>query len=565
MPWPHHMNWVLTVAHISVAILAQGLGSDRHTIFRSFLGSVAIAWVGSVRPRDNIRLTSLWSRGTFRIGLFILVLWIWTCLGWISPNFWSPWVQNLITGSAVAYNRRCGEFDFNSGSAVAEHRNFHLNSNFSSCLLPLFTLCSTGNALVLCIGLQFDLPGLSFVVWNWFCPGTSHWDYNNLCAHFCSFFYWSSWALTCCKIPILTGTQRRRARRLRQQARRAWFLHRTGAVTLNPFALQHLRHILAAHHSRVLQFLKRVDQTDHGTGALAVALCPLPTYKQKECVEVCDVSGTLDEWNSSQYPAKAAACAAGRSKLETIGQNGLRNGTNGKMQMQTGDGTVPGQIPVKIAVSSQYEKQQIGIQSDKGQEEQRQRQGERSQRNFWQRDHWNHDGPITLCSVDIRTATMAIFGQCKQQFDADSHAFYNTTIDRDSCAKARSAKCAPHCLYRFCTDASGNKRSHCQTGSRCRPNGKGIFKGYDKEPAFSYQGIGKSSKDAHGGVRSTKGSIATDGRSMWQKLQKPGKGSYTNFANNRRHCRRLLPKHVQISKVQGARFSHSRPRRHLRR
>jgi len=59
-------------------------------------------------------------------------------------------------------------------------------------------------------------------------------------------------------------------------------------------------------------------QTDHGTGALAVALCPLPTYKQKECVEVCDVSGTLDEWNSSQYPAKAAACAAGRSKLEQL-------------------------------------------------------------------------------------------------------------------------------------------------------------------------------------------------------------------------------------------------------
>ena len=47
---------------------------------------------------------------------------------------------------------------------------------------------------------------------------------------------------------------------MRQQARRAWFLHRTGAVTLNPFALQHLRHILAAHHSRVLQFLKRVDK-----------------------------------------------------------------------------------------------------------------------------------------------------------------------------------------------------------------------------------------------------------------------------------------------------------------
>ena len=47
---------------------------------------------------------------------------------------------------------------------------------------------------------------------------------------------------------------------MHQQARRAWFLHRTGAVTLNPFALQHLRHILAAHHSRVLQFLKRVDK-----------------------------------------------------------------------------------------------------------------------------------------------------------------------------------------------------------------------------------------------------------------------------------------------------------------
>ena len=81
-----------------------------------------------------------------------------------------------------------------------------------------------------------------------------------MCAASSTSFWDSRSFLHLLRITQLKTTVRRKARRERAKARRNWFLHKHGWVSLTKAALRKIRHILSTHHSRDALFLSKISQ-----------------------------------------------------------------------------------------------------------------------------------------------------------------------------------------------------------------------------------------------------------------------------------------------------------------